>query len=75
MKLRVQVLRRNREVLERLHRDGWELESISADSLWARHPRVGSEREARRRMYGLGLLTSTAVRIEFAPAARLTRQA
>jgi hypothetical protein len=75
MKLRVQVLRRNKEVLERLHRDGWELESISANSLWARHPSVATNTQARRRMHRLGLLLSAAVRIEFAPTAWQNQQA
>ena len=69
MKLFLQVLRRNKEVLERLHRDGWELGSISPNSLWARHPSVASGAEARRRMHRLGLLISAAVRIEFLPTA------
>ena len=69
MKLFLQVLRRNKEVLERLHRDGWELGSISPNSLWARHPSVASGAEARWRMHRLGLLISAAVRIEFLPTA------
>ena len=69
MKLFLQVLRRNKEVLERLHRDGWELGSISPNSLWARHPSVASGAEARQRMHRLGLLISEAVRIEFPPTA------
>jgi hypothetical protein len=69
MKLYVQVLRGNKEVRERLHRDGWELGSISPNSLWARHPRVASGAQARRRMHRLGLLISEAVRIEFLPTA------
>ena len=70
MKLHLQLLRKNKEVLERLHRDGWELGSVSPDSLWARHPSVASGAEARRRMHRLGLLISAAVRIEFLPTAR-----
>jgi hypothetical protein len=65
MKLYLQVLHRNREVLERLQRDGWELESVSPNSLWARHPSVATNTEARQRMHRLGLLLSAAVRIEF----------
>src|SRR5262249_61764843 len=64
MKLFLQVLRRNKEVLERLHRDGWELGSISPNSLWARHPSVASGAEARRRMHRLGVLFSAAGRSE-----------
>jgi hypothetical protein len=67
MKLYLQVLRGNKEVLERLRRDGWELGSISPNALWARHPSVASGAEARRRMHRLGLLLSAAVRIEFLP--------
>jgi len=69
MKLLLQVLRRNKEELERLHRDGWELGSISPNSLWAQHPSVASGAEARRRMHRLGLLFSAAVRSEFLPTA------
>ena len=69
MKLYLQVLRSNKEVLKRLHHDGWELGSISPHSLWARHPGVASGAGARRRLHRLGLLTSPAVRIEFPPTA------
>jgi len=67
MKLYLQVFRRNKEVLKRLQRDGWELGSLLPNSLWARHPSVASGAEARRRMHRLGLLISAAVRIEFLP--------
>ena len=63
----MQVLRRNKEVLERLHRDGWELGSISPNALWARHPSVASGAEARRRMRRLGLLISPAAPVEPLP--------
>ena len=69
MKLYLQVLRSNKEVLERLHHDGWELGSTSPNSPWARHPSVASGAEARRRLHRLGLLISPAVRIEFPPTA------
>ena len=69
MTLYVQVLRGNKEVRERLQRNGWQLGSISPNSLWARHPGVASGAEARRRMHRLGLLISAAVRIEFLPTA------
>ena len=67
MKLYVQVLRGNKEVRKRLHRDGWELGSVSPNSLWARHPSVASGAEARRRMHRLGLLISPAVPVESLP--------
>ena len=69
MKLYLQVFRRNKEVLKRLQRDGWELGSLLPNSLWARHPSVASGAEARRRMHRLGLLFSAAVRSEFLPTA------
>jgi hypothetical protein len=65
MQVHIHVLRSHREVLERLQRDGWELEKIQPDSLSARHRQVASETAARSRLYALGLLTSSAVCIAF----------
>jgi len=42
--------------------------SGQGDTLSARHPQAPDERAARRRLHGLGLLTSTALRIEFCHA-------
>src|SRR5262245_9834601 len=65
MRLWIQLLHRGEAVKERLRRDGWKLEAESIDTLSAYHATVDSELAARRRLHGLGLLTSATLRIEF----------
>jgi hypothetical protein len=65
MRLRIQLLHRREVVKDRLLRDGWELKTESADTLSASHVAVDSEPAARRRLHGLGLLTSAILRVEF----------
>jgi hypothetical protein len=70
MKVHIQALRRNTEVLERLQGDGWEVDASRQDSLSARHHAVANEAEARRRLHRLGLLTAAAIRVTFTAAVR-----
>jgi hypothetical protein len=65
MRLRIQLLHRGEAVKERLQRDGWNLKAETVDTLSACHAAVDSESAARRRLHGLGLLTSATLRIEF----------
>jgi hypothetical protein len=65
MRLRIQLLRQGEAVKNRLQHDGWKLKAESSDTLSAWHAAVGSEAAARRRLHGLGLLTSATLRVEF----------
>ena len=65
MRLRIQLLRQGAAVKDLLQRDGWKLQAESVDTLSAYHPAVDGEPAARRRLHGLGLLTSAILRIEF----------
>jgi hypothetical protein len=65
MRLRIQLLHHGEAVKERLQRDGWKLKPESIDTLPACHAAVDSEPAARRRLHGLGFLTSATLRIEF----------
>ncbi len=65
MKLRIQLLHHGEAVKDHLQRDGWKLKAESSDTLSACHAAVDNEPAARLRLYGLGLLTSAALRIDF----------
>ncbi len=65
MHLYIQTLRRGEEIRERLRHDGWQLLAKSGEQMLACHPSVMDEKEARRRLHVLGLLTSAALRVEF----------
>jgi hypothetical protein len=65
MRLRIQLLRHGEIARQRLQHDGWELKGESIDTLLATHASVHSEPDARHRLFGLGLLTSANLRIEF----------
>ena len=65
MRLRIQLLHQGEAVKDCLQRDGWQLDGESRDILSAFHAAVENERAARRRLHGLGLLTSATLRIEF----------
>lgn len=74
MKVQFRFLYDAESMMDRLRDDGWELQRGLLDVISARHPQVTSEREARNRLYSLGLLTSGALRVEFpmrAPAAAM----
>jgi hypothetical protein len=66
MNLQIQLLHRGDVVKDCLRRDGWKLLSENRDTLSACHAAVDSESAARQRLHVLGLLTSAALRIEFA---------
>lgn len=65
MIVKLRLLRHIEELQKLLQQDDWKLERIEKDSFFARHPEVLSERSARIRLDYLGLLTSSALVIEF----------
>jgi hypothetical protein len=67
MVVHIHVLRRSHELARQLREDGWTLKVATPDSFEATHPRVADQPAARARLYHLGLLTSSRLRIEFAP--------
>ena len=68
MHVRIELLRWSEPILVALRRDGWAVESGQGGTLSARHPQAPNETAARRRLHGLGLLTSGSLRIEFCHA-------
>jgi hypothetical protein len=64
MRVHLELVRRGKNVLEVLARDGWSLEN-HGDSYAIQHRNVDDEVAARRRLTQLGVLTSRWVRIEF----------
>ena len=69
MHVRIELLRRSELILAALRKDGWEV-AFGPDGVSARHPQAPDERAARRRLHGLGLLTSGSLRIKFCHAGR-----
>jgi hypothetical protein len=67
MVVHIHVLRGPHEVARALRQDGWTLDEATPISFEATHPRVDDQAAARARLYRLGLLTSSRLRIEFAP--------
>jgi hypothetical protein len=67
MKVHLRFLRHSRQILEALHKDGWQLRPEKAESLSAQHPEVPDEKAARCRLHRLGLLTSPSLFINFEP--------
>jgi hypothetical protein len=65
MHLRIQSLRRSETFLVALQEDGWAVVFGHDGAVSARHPQVPDESAARSRLQGLGLLTSSSLRIEF----------
>ena len=68
MRVRIQSLQGSEAFAVALRKDGWAVESGQGGTLSARHPQVPDESAARRRLHGLGLLTSGSLRIEFCHA-------
>jgi hypothetical protein len=66
----IQPLRDHEAVRRLLLRHGWRLGQVNATQFSAKHPSVDDEHAARDRLNDLGLLTSSAVRIEFDRYAR-----
>jgi hypothetical protein len=61
------VLKSSRAVKALLREDGWDMEDLESGSFTATHNRIVDESEARERLFGLGLLTSSRLRIDFEP--------
>jgi hypothetical protein len=68
MHVRIQPLRGSEAFVVAMRKDGWAVEPGQGGALCARHPEAPNERAARRRLHGLGLLTSGSLRIEFRDA-------
>jgi hypothetical protein len=68
MKVYIQMLRSPATLRKTLEADGWRLEAAPEGAVRARHPHLRDEADVRSRLHQLGLLTSSAVRIEFAPS-------
>jgi hypothetical protein len=69
MKVHIKTLR-NREFVRRLLlKQGWRLDRSTGPDYAARHPGAKDEEAARDLLNDLGLLTSSAVHIEFDPHA------
>ena len=64
MHIRIELLRQSEPILAALRKDGWEV-AFGQDGVSARHPQAPNESAARRRLHGLGLLTSGSLRITF----------
>jgi predicted RNA binding protein YcfA (HicA-like mRNA interferase family) len=65
MKVYIDILQSSADVEERLREKGWCLQRERGHGLLARHPDVTTQSQARQELLGAGLLTSSAVRIEF----------
>ena len=64
MHVMIELLRQSEPILAALRKDGWEV-AFGQDDVSAHHPQAPNERAARRRLHGLGLLTSGSLRITF----------
>ena len=69
MHVRIELLRQSEPILAALREDGWEM-AFGQDGVRARHPEAPDVSAARRRLHGLGLLTSGSLRIKFCHAGR-----
>jgi len=67
MHVRIELLRQSEPILAALREDGWAV-ALGQDGVRARHPQAPDESAARRRLHGLGLLTSGSLRITFCHA-------
>jgi hypothetical protein len=67
MKVYIEMLRSPATLRRALEADGWRLEAAHAGAVLAGHPQLHDEAAARGRLHDLGLLTSSALRIEFQP--------
>jgi hypothetical protein len=70
LNIHIQPLRHHEAVRRLLMKHGWRLDKVNAMQYSAKHPAVDDEDTARGRLNDLGLLTSSAVRIEFDRYAR-----
>ena len=67
MYVRIELFRHSEPILAALRKDGWEV-AFGQDDVSARHPEAPDVSAARRRLHGLGLLTSGSLRITFCHA-------
>ena len=67
MHVMIELLRQSEPILAALRKDGWEM-AFGQDGVSASHPQAPNESAARRRLDGLGLLTSGSLRITFCHA-------
>jgi hypothetical protein len=65
MRLYIHLLRDPDGLRDVLRRDGWKCEARRHDVVVATHPAVPDNAAARDRLYHLGLLTSSFLRIDF----------
>jgi hypothetical protein len=65
MDVMIQPLRRSENFLAALRADGWTIESGQDGAVCVRHPLASDEEAVRSRLYDLGLLTASFLRIEF----------
>ncbi len=65
MQLRIHTLRPSANPSTALQRDGWQIQEAPNGCLCASHPLAPDQRTARMRLDSLGLLTSSALHIEF----------
>jgi hypothetical protein len=63
----IEFLAHSRSILEVLYNDGWWLSPGQTHGYHVGHPAVSDEEAARSRLFRLGLLTSSLVRIDFPP--------
>jgi hypothetical protein len=68
MKVYIEMLRSSATLLKTLEADGWRLEAAHKGAVLAGHPHLHDQAGARGRLNELGLLTSSALRIEFFPS-------
>jgi len=67
MRIYIEMLRSASTLRRTLEADGWRLEAAHGGGVRAAHPRLHDEADCRTRLLELGLLTSSACRIEFPP--------
>jgi hypothetical protein len=67
MKVYIEMLRSPAKLRKALEADGWRLEAAHEGAVRAGHPNARDAAGVRNRLLELGLLTSSAVRIEFPP--------
>ena len=73
MTIHIEVLHQRHAIRELLREHGWRLHKESS-GFAAEHPAVPNQAAARQNLQALGLLTSSAVRIEFVPVAQRSRR-
>jgi hypothetical protein len=72
VKLHIQLLHDHEAVHDRLRRHGWRLDKVGNSRYAATHPAVVDQATARDRLHTVGLLTSSALRIQFEWQCELT---